>query len=378
MFATRRWRSGLVIIVAVWARMLLFCLISVFIVGAAFGSFLNVCVYRLPLEKSLLWPESRCGHCLQPIRWYDNIPLVSYWLLRGRCRDCQTPFSMRYFFVELFTAVAFASLFYLEAVVNVLSIPFVEAHRGDFAHWNLPPWQIWLLFAYHATLLCFLIVASLVDTDHMEIPLTITLTGTVFGVFGSLFVGWPFPAGHVDVAPLGRGARLADVRFDPGVVGWPVWYPLQLPTWLPQGSWQLGLATSLAGVAAGMLVLRAVRWLFGLGRGMEGLGIGDADLMMMAGSFLGWQAVLVAFFVSVVPGLVFGILHLVRRGNQALPFGPSLALGVMITLLGWRVLGEVARPLFFEPLVLGFIGVVGPILLLAISFVLRLVGGKGK
>jgi len=358
--------------------MLLFCLVSVFVIGAAFGSFLNVCVYRLPLEKSLLWPESRCGNCLRPIRWYDNIPLVSYWLLNGRCRDCHTPFSMRYFFVELFTALAFAGLFYLEAEVNVLGIPFVEAHKNDFARWDLPPLQIWVMFAYHATLLCFLIVAALVDIDHMEIPLPITLTGTVFGVLGSLIVAWPFPAAHVDVQAVGRAGRVGDVPFDPGVFPWPVWHPLQLPTWLPQGSWQLGLATSLAGVAAGMLTLRAVRWLFGLGRGMEGLGIGDADLMMMAGSFIGWQPVLVAFFVSVVPGLFFGVLHLVRRGNQALPFGPSLAMGVMITLLGWRVLGESVRPLFFEPLLLGFIAVVGPVLLLVISFVLRLVGGKGK
>lgn len=216
--------------------MLLFCLVSVFVVGAAFGSFLNVCVYRLPLEKSLLWPESRCGHCLQPIRWYDNIPLVSYWLLNGRCRDCHAPFSMRYFFVELLTALAFAGLFYLEAVVNVLGIPFVDAHKNDFAQWNLPSWQIWVMFGYHATLLCFLIVASLVDIDHMEIPLTITLTGTVFGVLGALFVAWPFPAAHVDVPALGRAGLVSNVRFDPGVFPWPVWHPLQLPTWLPQGS----------------------------------------------------------------------------------------------------------------------------------------------
>jgi leader peptidase (prepilin peptidase)/N-methyltransferase len=141
---------------------------------------------------------------------------------------------------------------------------------------------------------------------------------------------------------------------------------------------QLGLVTSLAGVLAGMLVLRAVRFLFGVGRGIEGLGIGDADLMMMAGSFIGWQPVLVAFFVSVFPGLIFGVLHLFRRGNQALPFGPSLALGVLITLFGWRALGEFVRPLFFEPIVLGFFAVVGPVLLLVISFALRLLGGKPK
>ena len=69
-------------------------LIFFFCVGAAVGSFLNVCIYRLPLERSLVWPGSRCGYCLQVIRWYDNIPLVSYWVLRGRCRTCGATFSL--------------------------------------------------------------------------------------------------------------------------------------------------------------------------------------------------------------------------------------------------------------------------------------------
>src|SRR5262249_50510800 len=80
----------------------------------ALGSFINVCVSRLPYEKSLLWPGSRCGSCFQPIKLLDNIPLVSYWVLRGRCRTCGARFSIRYFLVELFTALAFAGLFYLD------------------------------------------------------------------------------------------------------------------------------------------------------------------------------------------------------------------------------------------------------------------------
>src|SRR5205823_1070558 len=97
-----------------------FWFVFVFAVGAVVGSLLNVCIYRLPLEKSILWPlTSRCGHCLQPIRWYDNLPLVSYWLLRGRCRVCGTRFSIRYFLVEFLTALCFLGLFYLEVVENI-------------------------------------------------------------------------------------------------------------------------------------------------------------------------------------------------------------------------------------------------------------------
>src|SRR5205809_5731572 len=88
-------------------------LLNLFVLGTIVGSLLNVCVHRLPLEKSIIWPGSRCSHCLQPIRWYDNIPLLSYLLLRGRCRACGTSYSARYFLIELLTGLSFVGLFYL-------------------------------------------------------------------------------------------------------------------------------------------------------------------------------------------------------------------------------------------------------------------------
>src|SRR5260370_21869929 len=95
-------------------------LILVFVLGTMLGSFLNVCVHRIPFyERSIFWPSSRCGHCYQPIRWYDNLPLVSYWLLRGRCRKCGARFSIRYFLVELFTGLLFTGLFYLSIIANI-------------------------------------------------------------------------------------------------------------------------------------------------------------------------------------------------------------------------------------------------------------------
>src|SRR5438093_2665859 len=99
--------------------MMYYWLFTVFVLGAAMGSFLNVCVSRLPLEKSVLWPGSRCGNCFQTIRWYHNLPLISYWWLRGRCPACGARFSVQYFLVELVTALGFAGLFYLEVVLNV-------------------------------------------------------------------------------------------------------------------------------------------------------------------------------------------------------------------------------------------------------------------
>ncbi len=77
---------------------------------------------------------------------------------------------------------------------------------------------------------------------------------------------------------------------------------------------------------------------------MEGLGVGDADLMMMAGAFVGWQPILIAFFAAILPGLVLGILQVMLRGNQAMPFGPALAIGVMLTLLTWPAIGAALPP----------------------------------
>ncbi len=118
--------------------MLYFVLAIVFLFGACVGSFLNVCAYRLPFEKSVLWPGSRCGSCLQPVRWYDNLPLLSYWLLRGRCRDCGATFSSRYFWVELATGLAFLGLFYLEVILNVLDLPLIRKEAANIADGLIP------------------------------------------------------------------------------------------------------------------------------------------------------------------------------------------------------------------------------------------------
>jgi leader peptidase (prepilin peptidase)/N-methyltransferase len=141
----------------------------------------------------------------------------------------------------------------------------------------------------------------------------------------------------------------------------------------PGGNWQTGLATGLAGMFAGMLMLRAIRFVFGLGRGKEGLGIGDADLMMMAGAFLGWQPIVVAFFVSVFPALLVGVAQLIARGNQEMPFGPSLALGILITMLTWHWIDPLVRVVFFTaPFIAALAGGCMIVLLIA-SFAIRII-----
>jgi leader peptidase (prepilin peptidase)/N-methyltransferase len=159
-----------------------------------------------------------------------------------------------------------------------------------------------------------------------------------------------------------------------GLYPWPVWGPL--PNWMaPGGNWQTGLATGLAGMLAGTLMLRTVRFLFSKGLGVEALGLGDADLMMMAGAFMGWQPVVAAFFVAVLPALVFGLTLLVAKGDNTLPFGPSLAMGVMITLVGWSRIGPHFQILFFKETFIVIIAGACCVFMLGTSYLMRLFRG---
>ncbi len=324
-----------------------------------------------------MWPGSHCGHCYQPIRWYDNIPLLSYWILRGRCRQCGATFSIRYFLVELFTGVAFAVLFYLEAVRNVHHLKAFEqfsAGARAAGYWSVDPAMIsgagWGFLLFHEILVGFLIVISLCDFDSLEIPFSITVVGTIIGLVGGTILWTHMPAdGHRPPPGL---ALLHGPAIDGGAYAWPVWLS-PLPRWLAGPSWWTGLATALAGTLAGMLVLRGVRFVFQLGRGIEGMGIGDADVMMMAGAFIGWQPIILSFFIGVFIALFFGIAHLVLRGNQMMPFGPALAAGVVVTMLAWQKIGPWNFDvLFFDSTIMLMLVGAGAVMLLVVSFVVRL------
>src|SRR5438552_8330624 len=331
--------------------MMVFVLVCVFVLGTIVGSLLNVCIYRMQLEKSIIWPGSRCGNCLQPIRWYWNIPVVSYLLLRGRCRVCEQKFSARYCLIELATGLLFVLLFYLEVIENVHHFKGLRDAKQAFAFNLLPVWQWWVLFVVHAVLVSFLIVATFCDLDKREIPLPLTVTGSIVGLLIAILFPWPWPnpPGVAQAIAPGPWWRLPlNPGLPSGLYPWPVWGPL--PSWLPAASWQLGLATGLVGLIVGTVMLRVVRVVFSMGLGMEALGLGDADLMMMAGAFLGWQPLVVAFFIAALPGVVMGLTQVAVRGYTTLPFGPALAFGVMITCLGWRSIGPQVQLFFFDVL----------------------------
>lgn len=335
----------------------LFWLTFVFCIGACVGSLINVVVARLPLEKSILWPGSRCGSCLQPVRGVANLPILSYLFLRGKCRTCGARFSSRYLWVELGTAVAFAALFYVDVFVNLHNLAFIRnAQQQMFLGWV--PWRLWAFFVAHATLLSFLIAAALCDIDGRTIPLPLSVTGTIIGLVFATLMPWPWPNGGQEAFDVPNNQPWFFFQFigkiPRGVYNWPVWGPL--PDWLARESWQLGLLTGLAGAAAGNVMMRSVKFIFEKGMGKEAMGLGDADLMMMAGAFLGWQMVVVAFFIGTFAALFIAIPLLLRSGERVLPFGPGLAIGVIVAMLGWRWIGPSVQPFFFDWFTL-FIGV---------------------
>jgi leader peptidase (prepilin peptidase)/N-methyltransferase len=345
-------------------------LIFSIVLGAIVGSFLNVCIYRLPWEKSLLWPGSHCPQCSRPVRAYDNIPVLSWFILRGRCRHCGAPFSARYMLVELLTAALFGTLFWVTA----------PAGLAGFTR-----------FACHAFLLAALIVATFIDLDLQIIPDSVTVPGMFVGLLGSTLVptvplewvtdltpglsmdaasktiytalvlaGWGLwvtgsiwlgrrhddRPGAAEWVLLSAGAaylvaQLFGVLVAWGILGvdwpgWPIWFG-QHPHW--QGFW-----TSLIGLLTGAGLIWIVRVVGTAAMGREAMGFGDVTLMAMVGAFLGWQAAVCVFFIAPFMGLVVGLFQWVVKGDNVLPYGPYLSLAAAATLLGWPQFWPVLGP----------------------------------
>ncbi len=270
----------------------------VILTGAFVGSFANVCIYRLPWEKSVIWPPSNCPRCLTYLEARDSIPILGYLILRGRCRFCGASFSSRYAWVELLVALLFGAVY----TVDVIAEP--DLYIG--------PEFLALLgrTAFHACLLTLLVVATFIDYDLQIIPDSVTVTGMVIG----LGVGWAFP----------------EIRMEPAE---------------SMGSMG-GLWVGLKGLLVGGGVIFGVRLLGSLLFRKEAMGLGDLTLMAMIGSFLGWQVILPTLFLGAITGLFHApIRFLLRQFNKSknstgagseIPYGPYLSLGCAVLLLSWR------------------------------------------
>lgn len=374
------------ILVYVWLGYFFFML---FLFGITAGSFLNVCIARLPQGRSVLWPGSCCGCCRTPIRLRDNLPLVSYWALGGRCRACGVPFSMRYFWIELLTGLGFVGLYLAEVVFNSHRMETMRDSMWHLANVSFPPFST-SLFLYHVLLLGLVIVAGCCILEHRRVPRSVTVVAAALGLAGAVLFSWPWPESPSQVvrqsrtpgqetllpAPLlGIRPMPADEPWDQdaetpaqGVYPWPVWGPL--PAWLPPGSWQLGLATGLGGMLAGLLLVPLGRLCFNAGLGGHGVTSGEADLALFAGAFLGWQPVVAACFLALAVSVLTRALA--RKGW--VPFGTWLALALPPTWVGWAWIGPPLQRVWFNGLLLPALGIACCPVLALLGFLLRLVG----
>ncbi len=250
----------------------------IFVFGAVIGSFLNVCIHRMPLEESVVWPRSHCPRCKKKIRGYDNIPLLSFLLLRGKCRWCKKPISWRYFIVELITPLLFMALY-----------------------WK---YGLTLEFFIFVVLVVGLIIATFVDIKHRIIPDEVSVGGMI--------------AGFILCSVRGVGAEPFTFQFSPMVTS------------------LLGII-----VGGGVIYLTGVGFDFVYFKLLkkppiqgetESMGGGDIKLLAMIGAFLGWKGALLTFLIAPFFGSIIGVFNLVIKKDHTIPYGPFLSLGALVAL----------------------------------------------
>lgn len=323
-------------------------LLFLFVLGAVAGSFLNVCIYRIPREERLwpalkgLWqPPSSCPRCRARIAWHDNIPIVGWLLLRGRCRNCRIWISARYPAVELLNALLFVLVYMAEVPYGwpptVASSSLYVPEFGPQSIPGLGPLSplafLHLRYAYHLVLLESLLVASFIDLDRREIPDASTLPALVVGVLGGLLIG------RVHILPAWSQNPALITSFtrplwpDANVGAWPA-----VPAWFTAHPHLHGLLVSVAGLVAGGGVTWMVRIIGFWVLKREAMGFGDVILMAVIGAFLGWQPAIVAFFIAPAVALVLlPVQYLIDR-DRYIPYGPYLSLGALIVILCWQTL----------------------------------------
>jgi leader peptidase (prepilin peptidase) / N-methyltransferase len=255
-----------------------------FILGLAVGSFLNVCIYRIPRGESIVFPRSHCPQCGKDIPAYDNVPLFAYLWLGGKCRFCKRPISIQYSLVELLTGFVFL---------------------GCALKWDLAsPAYVNALF------LSLIVILIFIDYNHQILPNVITIPATLLGIVLSFFQEKNF---YADPISLNLAAIIN--RSNPaGILPW------------------IG---ALVGAAIGGGTLFLAAFLYQLARKRQGLGMGDVKMMAMVGAFLGWRLAFLTIFIGSIAGSIIGLLLILFRGKTMqtkLAFGTFLGMGSLLAV----------------------------------------------
>lgn len=383
-----------------------FWIVTLFVLGACVGSFLNVVIYRVPRGESIVFPGSHCPACGRPIRWFDNLPILSWLLLRAKCRDCNAPISPRYLVIELATAVLVSGLYVCYFVLDV------RGHAGELM-------TDWPMFLAHAALLCGLLAASVVDAELWLVPLEVLWVCSVIGIASAglaphsfmptvppIAVAMSFAAlvglgiavalthagylrqSFADAEPAppapsqegeksgGKEPKAVAFTKEHGInprkeVLWEVLF-LAPAALLAIGAWALlrhspsanaawaalfdagrhpHLAPRMAGAGAaafgylvGGLWIWGVRILGTLGFGKEAMGLGDVHIMAAVGAVTGWIVPSIAFFVAPFFGLAWAAALAIGRGQRELPYGPWLAAASVVVMVFYDKLVWLLEP----------------------------------
>jgi leader peptidase (prepilin peptidase)/N-methyltransferase len=305
-----------------------FIQIAAFVIGLLFGSFLNVCISRLPKHESIMRPGSRCPECGTAIRWYDNIPLLSWILLRGRCRDCKQSIPWRYPLIELAVSLWFATVaspiqLYWDVTrpENAAALAAVGLHWVPFSAFSRE-----IVLAIGLAILGFLLIGLMVmDWETMLLPNAFTVSGIAIGLFlvciQAIFLG---PVEDQVVLNTTHQLRLNS----PG-------------SFISRGNVFLTGPEALifgriVAVCGAAVLLLLVRWLYKAIRHREGMGLGDVKLIAMIAAFLGFGPAILSLFIGSLAASLYGMFLLVRGkagATSKLPFGSFLCVGGLIAAL---------------------------------------------
>jgi len=256
---------------------------GVFCVGTVVGSFLNVCIYRIPWQKSVIWPASHCPRCLNPIGASDNIPIVGWLALRGECRSCGLPIAARYPLIEALVGLLFLGLYVVDVIL---------AEREG---WGQIPVSSLATLAYHCLLVALLVAATFIDYDLLIIPDEVTVTGMVLGV--------------------GLGAAFPWIRPEPSTAA----------------TFGAGLWVGVLGLLIGGGLTASIRSSFSFLLRREAMGFGDVTLMAMIGAFLGWRAAKLAKYIG---KRLAGAQS--SSADREIPAGPYISMAAVFLLFSWR------------------------------------------
>jgi leader peptidase (prepilin peptidase) / N-methyltransferase len=256
--------------------------IFVFLFGSVVGSFLNVCIYRLPKGESVVMPRSHCPACNKTIRGYDNIPFLSYILLGGKCRFCKARISPRYFIVELVTALFFLLLY----------------NRSGLG----------LDFLFYAILGSGLIVATFVDIQLRIIPDEISVGGLIVGLLIGFFKG-------ISLSPIAYRLSPFLNALLGAIVG--------------------GGMIFLTGFLFDLVYFKMLKKPPVDGE-TSSMGGGDVKLLAMIGAFLGWQQAVLVFFLAPFFGFFIAIANLLIKKQHVIPYGPFLSLAAFLAIFRGR------------------------------------------